>query len=38
MGTEIASLGVIALGGFWVGGALLELPIVSDEGLRRGVI
>lgn len=38
MGTEIASRGVIAQGGFWLGGALLELPIVSHDGLSRGVI
>lgn len=38
MGTEIASRGVIAPGGFWLGGALLELPIVSDERFIRSVI
>lgn len=38
MGTEIASLGVIRTRRFRLVGALLELTIVSDDGLSRGMI
>lgn len=38
MGTEIALLGIIAQGAFWLGGALLVLPIVSNVELSRGMI